>query len=973
MIGDRIGGGGAGGGGVSSSQLASMLAGYATEQWVGENYLSIAFFNRLFKAYGGETEVKPNDTETTIDNIEAMFGFWTEQYVSALGKGSGGSGGGGGASALSDLVDVQTGTLSDGDALVWNESVGRWVNGKGGGSVVSVGMTVPAGFTVSGSPVTGSGTLALGFSDGYSLPTTAKQDKWDEAYEARHTHSNKGLLDGITLRMVSNWTTAYNNSHTHDNKKVLDGITSINVYNWQNAYLWGNHADAGYATQTWTQLNFLSIDFFRRLFRAYTDRDIEVKPNDKETTIDNIKAMFGFWTEQYVSALGRGSGGSEGGDATVLSDLVDVQLGTLHDGDALVWDDDLGKWVNGKAATGSVTSVGMTVPAGFTVSGSPVTSSGTLALRFASGYSLPTTAKQDSWDEAYAASHTHANKSLLDGLGETDIDHWNEAYEARHTHANKSVLDAITQARATQWDTAYSWGDHTSAGYLKTATGTFWGQSWSNGKAVSGNIDSGSLGGKVIGFHSFELNSYGTQQAYGGYIDFHFGGSSADYTTRIIETASGVLSIRALGTATGLRAGIGTDGDYLQIGNIRITYDQANNALAVSKADGTAANFYALGGVSALGYGAGGSGGGASALSDLVDVQTGTLSDGDALVWDGDLGKWVNGKASTGTVTSVGMTVPTGFSVSGSPVTSSGTLALKFASGYSLPTITEQDRWDEAYAARHTHANKSVLDAITQARVSAWDEAYAARHTHANKSVIDAITQAKVTQWDTAYSWGNHASEGYLKTATGTFWGKAWENGGTVSGSIDAGAGGGTVNGFHAIELNSRGTLANFGGFIDFHYNGSSSDYTTRIIEDAAGVLRVTAMTAPTGLAVGNGQAGEYVQIGQIRMVYDKANNAIAFQKADGTAANVYATGGISALGFTTGTGTVDSMTFNHLTVNDSLTLKGNLTTADKDIDAGKGAVRASRFYLDDTRYIFLSGSALMYYNGTATKTIKLE
>jgi len=41
--------------------------------------------------------------------------------------------------------------------------------------------------------------------------------------------------------------------------------------------------------------------------------------------------------------------------------------------------------------TGTVTSVGITVPTGLSVSGSPVTSSGTLAISLASGYEIPTT------------------------------------------------------------------------------------------------------------------------------------------------------------------------------------------------------------------------------------------------------------------------------------------------------------------------------------------------------------------------------------------------------------------------------------------------------------------------------------------------------------------------------------------------------------------------------------------------------
>jgi hypothetical protein len=51
--------------------------------------------------------------------------------------------------------------------------------------------------------------------------------------------------------------------------------------------------------------------------------------------------------------------------------------------------------------TGSVTSVAMTVPTGLTISGSPITTSGTLGLSLTSGYSIPTTANQTNWSSAY--------------------------------------------------------------------------------------------------------------------------------------------------------------------------------------------------------------------------------------------------------------------------------------------------------------------------------------------------------------------------------------------------------------------------------------------------------------------------------------------------------------------------------------------------------------------------------------------
>jgi hypothetical protein len=51
-----------------------------------------------------------------------------------------------------------------------------------------------------------------------------------------------------------------------------------------------------------------------------------------------------------------------------------------------------------------------------------------------------------------------------------------------------------------------------------------------------------------------------------------------------------------------------------------------------------------------------------------------------------------------GTVNSVAMTTPTGFSVSGSPITDTGTLALTFSAGYELPTIANQGNWNTAYS-----------------------------------------------------------------------------------------------------------------------------------------------------------------------------------------------------------------------------------------------------------------------------------
>jgi hypothetical protein len=109
---------------IDASHLTGVLGDYATETWVSQNYISIAYFDRLFRAYNGNVLVNHNDEESTIDNIEAMFGFWTKQYISALGN----SGGGSVSLTLANMGDVSLNNLADGQILVYDATEGKWVN-----------------------------------------------------------------------------------------------------------------------------------------------------------------------------------------------------------------------------------------------------------------------------------------------------------------------------------------------------------------------------------------------------------------------------------------------------------------------------------------------------------------------------------------------------------------------------------------------------------------------------------------------------------------------------------------------------------------------------------------------------------------------------------------------------------------------------------------------------------------------------
>lgn len=123
---------------------------------------------------------------------------------------------------------------------------------------------------------------------------------------------------------------------------------------------------------------------------------------------------------------------------------------------------------------------------------------------------------------------------------------------------------------------------------------------------------------------------------------------------------------------------------------------------------------------------------------------------GDMFISDGT--NWVyipSADEPSGTVTSVGLTVPTGLSVSGSPITSSGTLAISLASGYSIPTTTKQSEWDakSTFSGSYTDlTNKPDLSIYAQ---SANLASVATSGSYADLTNTPTIPAAQVnSDWD---------------------------------------------------------------------------------------------------------------------------------------------------------------------------------------------------------------------------------
>lgn len=170
---------------------------------------------------------------------------------------------------------------------------------------------------------------------------------------------------------------------------------------------------------------------------------------------------------------------------------------------------------------------------------------------------------------------------------------------------------------------------------------------------------SSTLGGIKVG-SGLSINSSGVLSVTGGGSVTGYIGTTQVQSSSAAQALTGILSIKASSSTSSL-----------------MEWDSTNNAWHFY------GNMYADGWVSAGGVGSGGGTGGSvvtisNLLSSGTRVATITI-DGtsyDVLAPSG---------GGSGSVTSVAMTVPTGLSVSGSPITSSGTLAVSLASGYVIP------------------------------------------------------------------------------------------------------------------------------------------------------------------------------------------------------------------------------------------------------------------------------------------------
>jgi hypothetical protein len=317
------------------------------------------------------------------------------------------------------------------------------------GTVTSVGMSVPTGLQVSGSPITGSGTLAVSLQSGYSIPTTSSQSNWDTAYTDRLKWDGGSTgLTASTGRTSLGATTLGSNLFTITNPSAVtfprfnadNTVSALDASTFRSAIGAGTGdgtvtsvsgtspvASSGGATPTIslssaygdTQNPYASktANFFLAApngssgaptFRAIVAADIPTLNQNTTGTASNVTGTVA------IANGGTGATTDSGARTNLGATTLGSNLFTITNPSAVRFprfnadntvsslsDSDFRTAIGAGTGNGTVTSVGLSVPTGFAVTGTPVSSSGTLALAFDTGYSLPTTSSQTNWDTAY--------------------------------------------------------------------------------------------------------------------------------------------------------------------------------------------------------------------------------------------------------------------------------------------------------------------------------------------------------------------------------------------------------------------------------------------------------------------------------------------------------------------------------------------------------------------------------------------
>lgn len=903
--------------GVAGATKGSVLT-FNGDKWYADKPKTAAGISNLFTALdndGNEVDLNDESKLGTITNIRANYALWSVDWISAKGKSSGGSGGGGGLINLVYGFESLGGTFDNNDnsatfnAFTINEI---W-------KLASSGLTNVT--------VTGSGnavTDVIKGSDGRSLTFTKGS-----------TFATKSEFDAL-------------NTKFNDFLTGSDADDIINKWSELEVFLQGMKESDNLAVILQSKMDKTA---FSKLFTALDASGNEVDPSDDTKTIASIRANFGFWGVDYISAKGvsKGSGGT--GGASTLYQLVDVLANDTEDGvegaaagKALVFDGthwragDAGlnesqlysyltanKYLTQSAADSRYVTSSRKVIAGTGLSGGgALTSDVTLSLG-TSGVVAGTYTKV--MVDAYGRVTSGTN------LSATDIPNldWSKITTGKPTTlAGYGITDAVTLTTAQTIS-----GQKTFTKNILMNSGI--------GLSYGGNTVFRNTAGNTV------ISSYGSERM----IYFRPNGDTSD---------DGVIQINKQGHLNGVSAGFTggvsaarlTANEYIQIGDARLVYDSANKALRVKhRTDGNTVGFYSDGWVSALGVKTGGSGGGSGVVNTVYSFAN--LTDGTTFS-DSDLDNtfnaytineiWKMAKEGGGikNITQSGSgNAVTDMTLSSDGKTITAVFGETFARQQDLGTLNNTvtqlsnklNNFLEGLTGNDTLTELLALKADKTITISAGTGLTGGGNLSANRTLSLATTGVKagtytkvtvdtygrVTVGDNPTTLAGYGiTDAYTKTeADGKYVTIATPQ--TITGqktftkNIAMNSGIGLSYSGNTVFRNTSGNtvISSYGdsGMLYFRPNGDTSDVGVVQINKQGHINGVSA-GFKGGVSAARLSATEYVQIGDAYLKWDAANNAVYVIKKDGTTpVGFYSTDWLSAKGVSMSgaqTGTLDSL-----------------------------------------------------------------
>lgn len=497
-------------------------------------------------------------------------------------------------------------------------------------------------------------------------------------------------------------------------------------------------------------LNASVISYARILEGSYTDADLTSIPNAYaikalSSRIDNIATELGGLNLSWNNITGKPSTFTPSAHThkwTEITDRITKVSQLTNDKGYLTAHQSLASYytkaeIDAKGYTtnkGTVTSVALTLPTGLTCATKVITTSGTFAISLASGYSIPTTAKQTAWDGAVSAKHTHSNKSVLDGITSTKVTRWDSAYD---WYALMTTDEETADGIINKWNEVVSF----LANIAQTDT-------------LSGIVDgiNKSISDEVTRAKKAEgVNASGisTNKTSITTLQGYFTSGSAKKALQLTNTRK-LWGNSFNGTADINGSIIVPDGKYISIGNIKMEYDATNKALKITNTTtNEVANLYTSGGVSAYGVGTSSSGGGLNgsvkAYADAIRLTTENLSEIASAYSVAKLYSEIQNVASA--VPSISVSVPTGGNALTGATYDASTGVITFAKGTFLTAHQSLDGYVNAISVSGsgnaiTSVSKSGKS-ITFTKGATFLTSHQSLANYYTKSSVDSLLSGK--------------------------------------------------------------------------------------------------------------------------------------------------------------------------------------------------------------------------------------